>query len=503
MRSPWFLVILPLLLVPAWTGCAPARPATPPARLELTAASWEPGGSILQVETEVPEEDPYGTHGRIELSLLDPLGRELLRGAYCACSRVDPVPPGAFGLYRIGSDGRCSPQEVVSAGIGADRPATAGGFTLLPATGASRHAKLLHLVWVLRADEPLPPGRYPIRGRVVPLRGSPPPWQRLARLDILDASHGEVVVPPARTAGGAPPLPEALRRLTAGDDPAAGLRAAAELLSRGIAPEDVVRVRTVLLRRLIHHGSFAAGSERYDVADIQRVYEHFLLEPDALRLRVVIPGDLPALRFLYLVVVEGVDHDAPAPANATWALPKLDASRALSSPDPWIVSAALFLARANGTFLDPADLAARRRRPGWDPECSRQAILYLARLAPAELGHRGAALLAELTGGAAPVPETICLVQPVPFHLSAGEPEDRPWADPRRLPLKLVFRDDTMEEIGRRPLSLPAGGVTKLSPSSNFLSLTLTEERVTGRSRHIQPKGGRLIRLPVELRGGV
>jgi len=60
-----------------------------------------------------------------------------------------------------------------------------------------------------------------------------------------------------------------------------------------------------------------------------------------------------------------------------------------------------------------------------------------------------------------------------------------------------------MEEIGRRRASFPGDGLLELPPSRNFLSLEADDGHVEGHSRRIQPRGGRLLRLPVALRGRV
>jgi len=497
-------LILLVLLSPLWMGCAPVSPDARVVTLRLAAISWNAHQGILQVETTVPEEDPYGTLGRIELSLLDPSGRELLRGAYCACPEVNPVPPGAFGLYRIGADGGCRAQEVVSAGIGADRPATSGGFTLMPGSEASRKDGILTLKWVLRADEGLEPGVYRVRARAVPRHRSPPEWHVVARLDVIDSTRGETVAEPAGgTATTAPASSSGLQRVLGTSEPAAGLRALPALVAKGADAAGAERVRKELLQRLLHEKAFSAGRERHTVEEVQRVYEHLLLEPDLLRFRVVIPADLPAVRFLYLSVVEGREHETSPPENTGWALPKIDAARAVLSPDPWVVSAALFLARKTALRLDLADLATRRRGRGWDAECSRQAILYMARLNAGALGDDGAALMARLAGTVEAVPEGVCLLQPVAFWVSSGRPAATHWADPRIVPLDLVYRDNTMEEIGRRRVAFPTGDLLELPPSRNFLSLEAQDGHVEGHSRRIQPRGGRLLRLPVALRGRV
>jgi len=491
------LVTALIACLPFLSACGPVRPTSPPAQLQLDAARWHPAEERIEVETSVAEPDPYGTHRRVELSLAGPGGRELFRAVYCSCSRVDPVPPNGFGLYHIHEDGSCSAQDVASAGPGAERPATAGGFTLLPETGATRRGGLLTLRWVIAGDRPFPAGRFELRGRVVPLQGRTPAWTALA---ILDTSGHDPRFERTAKAGGA-----RTRGMAPGEESVATeLRRVPDLAARGTPEARLEQIRRDLMDRLLREGRFRAGKESYEVADIYSVYRHLALQPDFLRYRVVLTGDLPPERFLYLIAVRGTEHGSPPPSGDTWATPALDLSKAVLESDPWLVSAALFHARKTDLSLEPEMILRRWRSGPWDEVCTEQALLYLARRTPQQLAAAagpGEGLPTALTS-LDPVPGNERLLQPLPFRIFAPTEATDIWRAPVDLHFTTVFRDDTMEAVSRSPLEL-LDGVARLRPTRWTLSLEVHQGRLNGRSRGVRPRAGFLIRLPVQLEAGV
>ncbi len=90
---------------------------------------------------------------------------------------------------------------------------------------------------------------------------------------------------------------------------------------------------------------------------------------------------MPLARVVYLFAVLGRPHP-PALDNPLLepVAPEVDRERALSSPDPWLVSAALFLARKGYGSLRPQVVLERwGRLPHlWEQVCTGQALLYLA-----------------------------------------------------------------------------------------------------------------------------
>jgi len=477
------------------TGCRPAPDGNGAVEPRLASARWVDTTGTLEVETVVPEPDPSGSFRRTVLSLVAPGGEELFRAVYCGSPRVDPIPPGAFGMYVLGGDGTRSRHEAVSAGIGGIRPAASGGFVLLPESRAVNRDGVLHLQWLILPEKPLPPGLYRVRSRVVGLDGREPGWTILAVLDTSGSSPVVATPPAAGEPGGPSP---------AGEDPVAGLRALPALLAGGRPLEEVEQLRKELLNRFFREKSLRTGLEEYTLAELRQVWALLLATPDLLHYELPYPHDLPLERFLYLCAVEGGDHVRPAHPGGTWALPAIDLRRALRSPDPWVVSGALFLARKNGVALDPATVVQRWKEGGLDGCGTEQAAFLLAGLPPERL-----AVIAEgdsgLPGGLEglePVPEDVFRCRPLFFFADAPLPPARPWADPEGIPVTAVFCDDTMEEIGRHDLAL-RHGVFELPPSTVYLSLEVLRGRIHGTSRQVQPEGGRFARLPIRLLAGV
>ncbi len=111
--------------------------------------------------TEIDEADPWRTHGRLELSWLDPEGNELFRALYNTSQRANPVPPEAFGVLKL-EDG-----SVENAGIEAYMEVSVAGFTLLTDSCTERRDGLLSVAWVIRPPNSLE-GPVELRARVLP-----------------------------------------------------------------------------------------------------------------------------------------------------------------------------------------------------------------------------------------------------------------------------------------------------------------------------------------------
>lgn len=135
---------------------------------------------------------------------------------------------------------------------------------------------------------------------------------------------------------------------------------------------------------------FAIGGQSYTFDDLKQFFSEVLLpRPDVLRHDLSLDMELPLARLLYLYAVMG--RDQPKSGNnpiLTPAAPGVDLAKALASPDHWLVSAALFLARKGQGEIDPQAVMTRwERRPDlWDDVCTEQALLFMAKRTPAELG---------------------------------------------------------------------------------------------------------------------
>jgi len=223
------------------------------------------------------------------------------------------------------------------------------------------------------------------------------------------------------------------------------------------------------------------------------------MSPDVLRHRHEADGDLEPERLLYLAVAVGREHSEPATENAEYVLPEIDIVGALRSADPWVVSAALFVARKRQIELDIDEILARwQGRMPWDEVCTEQALLYLAGRRPAEL--ETVALPTEAANldkaNAAGVE-----IHPWLFLSSGDWSAELVTVSPGR---GLVFevRDSTMDVITERPVG-PDEGTLELSATRNYYSFRYLDGSMHGSSRFVDGDAGVFVRMAVGIEGGV
>ncbi|MEX1309470.1 MAG: hypothetical protein AB1Z65_03540 [Candidatus Sulfomarinibacteraceae bacterium] len=280
------------------------------------------------------------------------------------------------------------------------------------------------------------------------------------------------------------------------------LRGLESMWSEGVADDTIEAVRARAVDAVVRAGSFSTGDETTSVDDLREVAEWLAATPDVLAFRVEVAGDLAPQRLVALAVAEGRAHrDPPASESSVWVLPEIDLADAIDRSDPWLVSAALFLARKQNVELDAAAVVARWTGPKpWDDECSTQALLFLARDAYSgdDSGWRAdPRLVHEL---ATIGPATPGEIEILPWAFVAS---DR-WAstlepyEPSAAPT-VVTRDSTMDPIGRHPAVLD--GMTLILPATrNFLELEIDDGARTGVSRSVQGTGGTFVRLAIPVR---
>jgi len=128
--------------------------------------------------------------------------------------------------------------------------------------------------------------------------------------------------------------------------------------------------------------SIRVGHETYTINDLKTFFVQVLLtRPDTLHCTYLTQRELPLGRFLFLNLIYGNEHPVPTKDPLLKpAYPHLDLSKAIHSPDPWIISAAIFMARKEGGGIAPETLIRRwQQRPDlWDDICTEQSMLYLA-----------------------------------------------------------------------------------------------------------------------------
>jgi len=473
-------------------SCVPAQPVAEVLIVPGPSAWIEDPGVVL-LAAQTPEPDPYRTHGRVELSLLDEKGREAFRALYNASSRANPVPPEAFGVVDLDAG------TTESAGIEGEWEVDSGGFALVPDSVTVRRDGWLTVSWALR-PAPSVEGSLEVRARVVPEGADTAPWRLLGTL-VRDAAGWRFREASGPAPGVPGPMPEPYAAMIASGRAVEVVRGAEEMWVRGVAPETIDAVRARALDAIAARGSFSTGDEVYAVDGIREVAEWLTARPDVLGYRVETAGDLPPERLLALAVAVGRPHSTAAGAGSEWALPDIDPAAAVRRTDPWVVSAALFLARKQGMALDAGAVLERWRGPWpWDAECARQARLYVA----------GAPWAAALLDGAEPeeLPDGLASLEAA----RPGVVEILPWAfrssdrwGPALEPVEpeegfeLLTLDSTMEPIGRRPAT---GAVTtlELPPTGNSYQLQVSGGPLRGESRFIQGHGGAFVRLAVPLR---
>jgi hypothetical protein len=482
-------------------SCQPG-PAPPAAEVNLVSWAWLEDVDGIQLVTSVEEADPFRTHGRLELSWLDGEGRELFRVLYNTSSRANPVPPEAFGVFDFEDN------SVESAGIQGDWEVSLAGFTLLTDSGAERLDGLLFVAWAIRTPQSLT-GPAELRARVLPKRSDSGEWTPLCRLELVDGAWrvAEAEGAASRETAYDGRLPAPFWVMLEEGDATSAVRALVELWDEGGDPRTIRAVRTRALREIGEAGSFAVGNESYSLADIRFVYEWLLMKPDVLHFRLPVDGDLAPERLLYLAVAAGKEHAEPAReggAIGAYVLPEIDLHAALGSVDPWVVSAALFMARKHEIEVDLGDLLARwQGSNAWDEACTEQALLYLASRPPADLaqGLVGMAEIPPEVAGLAEANADGVEIQAWLYLSSAEWDPDLDLLEPGK-GVFLEVRDSTMDVINERPVPSEAGTMN-VSATRNYYSHRYLDGLMHGESLFIEGVRGTFVRMAVAVKGGV
>lgn len=146
--------------------------------------------------------------------------------------------------------------------------------------------------------------------------------------------------------------------------------------------ETLDRVKLDVIEALGNNFQIRLGHDTFSINGLKNFFIEVLLpRPDLLQYRFINSKELPFCRYLLLNLLYGKGHEKPLEdALLTHASPDLDVTEAIESLDPWIVSAALFMARKQPGSLSPQRLVKRwERRPDlWDEICTDQALLFLA-----------------------------------------------------------------------------------------------------------------------------
>lgn len=491
---PVTLTILIAGLALGWS-CQPG-PAPAAVPVDLVEWAWLEEVDAILLVTSVEEADPFRTHGRLELSWLDSEGKELFRAFYNSSSRANPGPPEAFGVFNLADD------TFESAGIDAYMEVTLADFTFLTDSEATRQDGLLSVAWAIRPPESLT-GPIELRARVLPKRSDSGEWAPLGKLEFVDGAW-RVAEAASRESEYEGRLPAPFDIMLEEGDPTSALRDLSGLWDEGGDPRTIRAIRSRALKDIGEAGSFATGDETYKLADIRFVYEWMLKSPDVLWHRLPVEGDLAPERLLYLAVAIGTEHAEPSSRGGEYVLPDIDLPAALGNADPWLVSAALFVARKQDIEVDIGALLKRwQGSNAWDEACTEQALLYLASRPAADLAKSlaGMAELPPEVAGLVDAKENTVEIQTLVF-LSSGE-----WDPDLHLlesgkGLVLEVRDSTMDVITERPATSDTGTL-ELSPTRNYYSFRYLDGPMHGESRFIDGVAGTFVRMAVAVQGGV
>lgn len=127
--------------------------------------------------------------------------------------------------------------------------------------------------------------------------------------------------------------------------------------------------------------SFPVGKEVYTCSGIRQLFMGlYPKKPQAYHQTAEPSADIDFDRFYYLMIIKGHEQKD--------SVSRFDMQSVLTEADPWLVSGALFLERNQKTLtITPQDVIDRwQSRPDlWDEECTRQALLFLARFDSATL----------------------------------------------------------------------------------------------------------------------
>lgn len=355
-----------------------ASPETPSPELSLETNSASPTRVLFTVS--LAEALPRRTWQRLVLTLEDEEGRARFRAMFNPSDRTEKgLPPGEFAAHDL--DGGIAKQK-------------AGGVVLLPDSKAERKKGRLRVTWALGLEKPVPVDRRPHRLwlRVIPAGGGESFLYYLGRLN--GKGFQAVDTAPPATPRPLPGKPRYAQIFDYGEyllnmagDWVATLRTWSRIYRHEVP---AATFYTTLERRLVRlmgalreeGEGFWLGGQHYTVGDLYSwLRENLLLRPDTLHALVPVKGELPLARAVYLFVVLGRPHPRPLDNPLLEPVaPEVDLEQALASPDPWLVSAALFLARKGyGTLKPQAVLERWGRLPHlWDQVCTDQALLYLA-----------------------------------------------------------------------------------------------------------------------------
>jgi len=196
-----WMLISSLFLGLASFGYSLSRPPTVPVFMEFVRVVYDKDAKAIVTEWVVPNIDMTKDLSRIELLISDSDKKATFGVMLNYGERLDPIPPGNFGvIMNPSSDDRSIKNVSSAAGIpGRWDQNTPHGILLKQSTRGVTGGNLGISVWI--APKNWIDGRYTIKTRVVKRKHRPSPWQKLATFyysgtDVKQVAQSKVLVKP-------------------------------------------------------------------------------------------------------------------------------------------------------------------------------------------------------------------------------------------------------------------------------------------------------------------
>ena len=170
-----------------------SQPPTEPATMVFVRAAYEKDVDAFVIELVVPNIDAIKNLSRIELLIADSKNAATFAVMLNYGDRLDPIPPGNFGVViDPANDDRSIKNVSSAAGIpnGWDQPSPHGTLLKQSARGVV-NGDLGISLWIVPLD--WAPGHYTIMTRAVQWKHLPAPWHKLAQFDYTGTGVEKVV----------------------------------------------------------------------------------------------------------------------------------------------------------------------------------------------------------------------------------------------------------------------------------------------------------------------
>ncbi|UCF38886.1 MAG: hypothetical protein JSU96_08630 [Acidobacteriota bacterium] len=534
-------VVMGALLFHAGVSSCSDQVELSPLELETISVELFESTRIIKVVLLLEEPKAYFSLERTELSVLDSDGRWLLNGVLqLSASDDEHLPADSFAVRIPPGDDRG--ELLLVSDSGEPRAADPELGTLLPECAVSHTSGTALVTWVMQFENLAElPRNLDIHARSIPRGGQETFWREVAKGLVLDA-----VNPPGVAAEkSAPPdLPEAPAEPSAArndapqvsesdagpslfeaepvsiiplysrlfdqvllkkqeGDLSASLRLVPSIYSEEIPVDSFYSTlehqRDRLLDALISSGIYSVAGKNYSVDDLREIFIGYLTIPDELSARRERPAEIDFSRFLFLHVAFGQAPSPPQDPLLKNAAPAVDLAAALTSLDPWALSAGLFHARKSGMRLSPETIIQRSKlRPDlWDQDCSNQAGLYLASRSAGAIDPSLSEQFQFVT--VSRDRDEHCLVEGLQVNRVTGEVTPMPELSRG---LHLIPSDRGAGQGSRVELDAASfsDGLLELAPGQ--YTLEIKQDRIQGQSKAFDCRPNRLVRVVIPLVAG-